>query len=79
MRVNPTKCQSKTLRAERSKGNWKLPLDVIEYILIKSCMSGSHHPSLTLKTILLLMKGCQEAIHPVPIIVLFDLMFDHSD
>jgi hypothetical protein len=42
-------------------------------------MSGSHHPSLTLETILLLMKGCQEAMHPVPIVVLFDLMFDHSD
>jgi hypothetical protein len=54
------------------------PLDVIEYILIESCMSGSHHPSLALKTILLLMKGCQEAMHPVPIVVLFDLMFDHS-
>jgi hypothetical protein len=24
------------------------------------------------------MKGCQEAMHPVPIVVLFDLMFDHS-
>jgi hypothetical protein len=41
-------------------------------------MSGSHHPSLTLKTILLLMKGCQEAMHPDPIVDLFDLMFDHS-
>jgi hypothetical protein len=41
-------------------------------------MSGSHHPSLTLKTILLLMKGYQEAMHPVPIVVLFDLMFNHS-
>jgi hypothetical protein len=39
----------------------------------------SHHPSLTIETILLLMKGCQEAMHPVPIIVLFNLMFDHSD
>jgi hypothetical protein len=57
----------------------ELPFDVIEYILIESCMSGSHHPSLTLKTILLLMKGCQEAMHPDPNIVLFDLMFDHSD
>ncbi len=24
------------------------------------------------------MKGCQEAMHPVPIVVLFDLIFDHS-
>jgi hypothetical protein len=40
-------------------------------------MFGSHHPSLTLETILFLMRGCQEAMHPVPIIALFDLMFDH--
>ncbi len=31
-------------------------------------MIGSHHPSLTLETILFLMKGCQEAMHPVPIV-----------
>jgi hypothetical protein len=31
-------------------------------------MIGSHHPSLTLKTIIFLMKGCQEAMNPVPIV-----------
>jgi hypothetical protein len=31
-------------------------------------MIGSHHPSLTLKTILFLMKDCQEAMHPIPIV-----------
>ncbi len=41
---------------------------MIEYILNESCMIGSHHPLLTLETILFLMKGCQEAMHPVPII-----------
>ena len=41
-------------------------------------MFGYHHPPLTLKEILFLMKGCQEAMHPVPIVALFDLLFDHS-
>jgi hypothetical protein len=31
-------------------------------------MIGSHHPSLSLETIIFLMKGCQEAMNPVPIV-----------
>jgi hypothetical protein len=31
-------------------------------------MIGSHHLTLTLETILFLMKGCQDAMHPVPIV-----------
>jgi hypothetical protein len=39
-------------------------------------MLGSYHPSLTLETIPFFMKGYQEAMIPVPIVALFDLMFD---
>ncbi len=44
----------------------------------ESCVFGSHHPSLTLATILFLMKGCQEEIHPIPLNALFDLLFENS-